>query len=45
MFPITLVNPESKMHDDGSVTMSPDTIGASVNFRYPFNGPSDAAAR
>ena len=33
------------MHDDGSVTMSLDTIGASVKVRYPLSGPSAAAAR
>jgi len=27
---MTSVSPASKMHDDGSVTMSEDTIGSSV---------------
>src|SRR6187200_2711953 len=33
------------MHDAGSVTMSLDTIGASVNLKNPFNGPALAADR
>jgi hypothetical protein len=28
--PMTFVSPESKMQDDGSVTMSEETIGSSV---------------
>src|SRR6476469_9103673 len=40
---MTLVRPESKMHEDGSVTMSADTMGSSVYFRKPLSGPSAAA--
>ena len=43
MFPLTLVKEASKIHDDGSVTISVETIGSSVYCKMPFRGPSAAA--